>query len=335
MRHDLNKNNQEIIEYAMSNGITYFETCYFYLNHCCEDYVYSLLKKYPRSTYEICGKLSLAEAFANNLQEYKIMYQEQLKKVPGHYFDVYLLQTLRPQAYYKIYCSDLLEFFDKEKQKGNIGRFGFSEQCDSQLLKQFLEYPNWDIAQMPLNYYDWYLCASDTNYELITQHNIPIIAQAPLKGGELIRGMCDIPGFETKTPLQMAMDFVNDKQPEIILTGCSQLSTLKECHQAHLNHSPCDLQDIDKIISAYKKIKTIPCLLCAKCKCPKGIDIPLHFNAYNRTLQNKNNFFEVANLRYFSPDPINICDNCNYCTTMCPVSLNIPNYFMDVFNLRP
>ena len=36
MRYDLNRNNQEIIDFAIEHNINYFETCYFYLNHQCE-----------------------------------------------------------------------------------------------------------------------------------------------------------------------------------------------------------------------------------------------------------------------------------------------------------
>jgi predicted aldo/keto reductase-like oxidoreductase len=126
MRHDLSGNSQRIVDYAMANGINYFETCYFYLNHECENFVYSLLKPYARSTYEICGKLSMNEAFSENVN-YKDMYYEQLKRVPQGYFDVYILQVLAPKAYHQIYCSDLIDFFTKEKEKGNIVKFGFSE----------------------------------------------------------------------------------------------------------------------------------------------------------------------------------------------------------------
>ena len=184
MRHDLNGDSQRVVDYAMANGINYFETCYFYLNHECENFVHSLLKPYARSTYEICGKLSLSEAFAPAVN-YKEMYYEQLRRVPGGYFDVYILQTLCPNAYYQIFCTDLIEFFIKEKEKGNIGKFGFSEQCHANLLNKFLKTDCWDIAQMAFNYYDWYLCEKDINHRLISEKNIPIIAQAPFKGGLL------------------------------------------------------------------------------------------------------------------------------------------------------
>lgn len=343
MRHDLNKNNQNIVDFAMSNNIHYFETCYFYLNHQCESYVYSLLQKYNRESYEICGKLSLSEAFRANNTDFKKMYFEQLEKVPGHYFDVYLLQTLRPQTFLQLHDSDLLEFFYQEKVKGHINRFGFSEQCDSQCLEQFLRYDCWDIAQMPLNYYDWYLCESDKNYALIKEHGIPIIAQAPYKGGTLVK---DLPvPVELKLAdyhrslSQLALDFVQDKQPEIILAGCSTLSTVMQYEREHAMYRAIDNYDIlEQAMNTYRQLKTIPCVLCDKCTkvCPQGIKIPLHIAAYNRALQNKEKFFAgVSLLRYFDQEPINMCLHCQQCQQICPMHLDIPELFMDIFNLKP
>lgn len=97
---------------------------------------------------------------------------------------------------------------------------------------------------MPLNYYDWHLCEKDLNYRLITEKNIPIIAQAPFKGGLLVQLPQHIKNHLIDCydrPLeQLAMDFVNDKQPEIILTGCRHLETLTSCINAHNNYKPIE-----------------------------------------------------------------------------------------------
>lgn len=116
------------------------------------------------------------------------MYYNQLKKVPKNYFDYFILQTLTPSSIYQVFYTDMYNFFLEEKQKGNIGNFGFSEQCDPSILSPFLE-KQWDLAQMPMNYFDWFLCKSDVNYYNIKNKQIPIIAQAPYKGGLLINNL--------------------------------------------------------------------------------------------------------------------------------------------------
>lgn len=94
MRHNsLNKTkSKEIVDYAIKNNQAYFETCYFYLDNKCETFVYSLLKDYDREAYQICGKLPIHSIVEESGVE--DIFLEQLKRVPGNYFDIYLLQAL-------------------------------------------------------------------------------------------------------------------------------------------------------------------------------------------------------------------------------------------------
>lgn len=51
MRHGNLQESQKIVNYAMAHNFNLFETSYFYLNGECENYVYNLLKNYPRNSY--------------------------------------------------------------------------------------------------------------------------------------------------------------------------------------------------------------------------------------------------------------------------------------------
>lgn len=205
MRYNTNINYQHLIGYAMEHGVNHFETCYFYLDYQCEQFVNNLLKPYSRDRYEICGKFSFTEA--SRFSCFQDFYYDQLRRVNGNYFDTYLLHCLRPAAIPYL-RNEVIDFFEKEKDKGNIRRFGFSEQCDNIMLEKILSLGyHWDIAQMPLNYFDWYLNYSQDNYYLLQKYNIPIIAQAPLKGGLLAHDY------------QNALSFVATKNPTLVLIG--------------------------------------------------------------------------------------------------------------------
>ena len=86
MRHktDMPHISQEIVDYAIANNQAYFETCYFYLNNKCEDFIYSLLTKYNREDYELCGKMPVRT----------IMEQYGVKAIFEEIFSVVLFFTV-------------------------------------------------------------------------------------------------------------------------------------------------------------------------------------------------------------------------------------------------
>ena len=189
MRHDTNnpQKSQELIDWGMARGVNHFESCWFYCNHQCEEFLYSLLTKYNRSDYYICGKMPIHGVVA--YQDFKEVFKIQLERVPGHYFDTYLLQALDERAVIDISENNIISYFLKEKEKGTIKRFGLSIQCTPETFKKYLDLKCWDVVQMPINYYDWYLCRYDENYKLACEYGLPIIAQAPVKGGLLVKDL--------------------------------------------------------------------------------------------------------------------------------------------------
>lgn len=221
MRHktDMPHISQEIVDYAIANNQAYFETCYFYLDNKCEEFIYSLLTKYNREDYELCGKMPVY----NIMEQYgvKAIFEEQCNRVPGGYFDIYLLQAINETSAIILKEQNVIPYLLEQKKAGKIKRLGISIQCTPEILEQYLKFNCWDIIQMPLNFYDWHCCRGNELYKLARKYGIPIIAQAPMKGGLLK----DLDRGSTK----FAIDFLRSLEGiEYILTGVSKLSTYKD-----------------------------------------------------------------------------------------------------------
>jgi predicted aldo/keto reductase-like oxidoreductase len=193
---------------------------------------------------------------------------------------------------------------------------------------------------MPLNYYDWFLCEKNKNYELITAKNIPIIAQAPFKGGLLVNGRYgiknNVENLYQKSADQVAYDFVASKNPQVILTGCSQLNTVKNYLNLSKNSSALNEEGLKTVLTQYKKDALIPCILCGKCEhsCPHHIEIAQHFFQFNETLLHPENFKFYSTTKWLSGEPGNMCIHCNACLSVCPNHINIPQQLHNVFELR-
>lgn len=324
MRHEINPIvDQKFVDYAISCGINSFETCEFYMNKQCEQYVYSLLKKHPRNSYYIYGKMP---KYIVRQEKYKEVFKQQIEKVPNGYFDYYMLQALDETSLYFLLHTDIIQFFQEKKQAGLIHKFGISIQCTPDITKTLLQMHNWDFVQLQLNYFDWYFCQADENYDLAVKHNLPIIAQAPLKGGLL-------------QDYREAYAFISNlKNIETVLCGNTTIKTLEKT-QYFLNHP----EQIDESyylqkIKNYKNNNFIQCLGCNKCSdvCSAKLPLMALIQMHNRGLVDKKCFHDFVLLKHsLGNEPTNLCRNCLKCKNQCPLKLDIPNLLQhQIFELR-
>lgn len=343
MRHNTKhpEQGQELIDWAMSHGVNHFEHCSFYLDWQCEEYMYSLLSKYPRESYYICGKLPVYNVITN--RDFKQLFQEQLEKVPGHYFDTYILQAVDDRSSLDIYEQNIIPYFLEQKEKGLIKRFGISIQCLPEVFEKYLKLGCFEVVQMPINYYDWFLCRYDENYALARKYDIPIIAQAPVKGGLLLKES-NIPEGTFKdynrSNLEATYDFISQLEGiELILCGNSKLSTFKDTYQSLQTSTEIPFEIYENVIKTFVEEKaTIKCLFCGRCDraCGNKIPIMAMIQLYNLGLRNKTYFNAFDIMKSSVRDPLRSCNSkCNRCTEECPFHYNFRDIFRhNLFELR-
>ena len=324
MRHNINPIvDRPFIDYAINHGINSFETCEFYMNKQCEQYVYSLLDQYSRNLYVIYGKMP---KYIIRQEKYKEVFNQQIKKVPQGFFDYYMLQALDETSLYYLLHTDIIQFFQEQKRNGLIKSVGVSVQCTPDVTKTILKLYEWDFIQLQLNYFDWYLCQADQNYQLAIEQNLPIIAQAPLKGGLL-------------KDYQEAYSFVaNLEGVTTVLCGNTTITTLKQTQTFLNNPIKMDEQYYINQIQKYRQDNFIKCLGCNKCSelCSSHLPLMSLIQLHNRGLVDTKCFHDFVLLKHsLGNEPTNICQLCNSCKKVCPLSLDIP-FLLEhqIFELR-
>lgn len=339
MRHDSRQrqDSQRLIDWAMEHGVNHFEACWFYMNGECEPYLYSLLEKYNRDDYVICGKLPIHGVLET--MTHQEVFEEQLRRVPGHYFDTYILQALDDRVYTEIQEKKIVEYFLEQKRLGKIKRFGLSIQCLPSTFKKYLEWKCWDVVQMPINYYDWFLCRYDECYKLACDYNLPIIAQAPVKGGLLVKPQWIPQDTFDVTLTKAACSFFNHLDNiEMILCGNSTLETFQETYEAFQNPVDISMEKYKSAIDVLVSNSYVNCTRCGKCihVCPNGLPIAAFMTFYNLGLTNKSYFTALDVLKNAcGGEPCHNCRNCGRCSARCPQGLNIPRLFTShIFELR-
>ena len=195
---------QEIIDYAMSHGINYYDTAYRYHGGESERFIGRALKKYPRESYLLASKFpghmmtkkaGGAVGFTGGLAGWpdstvEGVFTEQLEKCGVDWFDFYLLHNLNEKSLAMYDDSDLqiVEYLKKQKELGRIRHLGFSSHAISPAtIDDFLTRHEgvFDFVQIQLNYLDWKLQDAKGKYEVIAKHGLKVVVMEGVRGGKL------------------------------------------------------------------------------------------------------------------------------------------------------
>lgn len=177
------KRAQEIIDYAMAQGINYYDTAYVYHSGESESFLGKALKKYPRDSYYLATKFYVMAD-----PDIEKVFEEQLRKLDTDYIDFYLLHCVNEEtcdAYMKPERK-YLDFLMEQKAKGRIRHIGFSSHGKPATLERFLNWSDcFEFVQIQLNYLDWTMQDAKKQYEIITEHGLPVWVMEPVRGGRL------------------------------------------------------------------------------------------------------------------------------------------------------
>ena len=179
---------KKMVDYAIKNGVNYFDTAWPYHQGMSEIVIGKILKNYSRDSFYLASKFPGHQI----LKEYnpKEVFETQLKKCQVEYFDFYLLHNVYERSV-DVYNSDkwkIIEYFQEQKRLGRIKHLGFSTHGNVELIDKFLEeHPNtFEFVQIQLNYLDYTLQHGKEKYDLITnKYHLPVWVMEPVRGGKL------------------------------------------------------------------------------------------------------------------------------------------------------
>ena len=336
---------QEIIDYCMALGVNYYDTAYIYHGGRSEVVLGLALSKYPRESFYIADKFNVQ---AN--PDYKAQFVEQLARLQTEYIDFYLLHGVTDLTVSDYEASGCISYFEEQKRTGKIKYLGFSFHGTPDCLRKLLEKCRWDFVQIQLNYYDWYQGTAKQQYEILREHNIPVMVMEPIHGGMLANLPEEclqlLPSQEV-SPAAWALRFVmNLPDVAVVLSGMSDLQQTKEnINTADREHELNDeeLSSLEKISNMLRKKIAVPCTSCRYCcdNCPQGLDIPSFLSAYNdyrdeaAALGNADMaVWRLFRLKALPEEKMpTSCVGCGNCMAHCPQGLDIPAYMKEMSNL--
>ena len=297
---------EQIIDYAYSQGINYFDTSCMYGKGECESVLGEILSKYPRESYYLVSKMP-AYAFSNRDRIIKEFFN-QLKRCRLEYFDFYMIQGISEKNEESFYKSDIVNVLIELKEEGFIKNLGFSFHGTPNLLNDIISLYNWDFVMLQLNYFDWEFSQGKELYSICYENNLPIFVMKPNKGGLLLKYGPDL-SFAWLNQLEGIY---------MILSGMNEIEQIDQ-NIKYIQSNTFDQNRIDKAISSINGDVLIPCTNCQYClPCPAGYNIPKWIADYNDLLLH-------GEVEKFIPPPN--CMQCGSCEIKCPQKISITNLF--------
>ena len=334
---DMEKTEREILE-AYHAGVNYFDTAYIYPGS--EDALGRILEK-----NQIRDKVSVATKLphylikkSDSIEKY---FSEQLKRLRTNYVDYYLMHMLTDvKTWNRLKELGILEWLEEKKKSGAIRQVGFSYHGNSDMFCELLDVYDWDFCQMQYNYLDEHSQAGRKGLEYAASKKVPVIIMEPLRGGKLVGQLPEEAKrlFEEypikRSPAEWALRWLWN-QPEVtcVLSGMNSLEMVKEnvktASQTQVGEfTEADeklLEDVVRAINAKVKVGCTGCRYCMPC--PKNVDIPGTFAAYNRRYTDGRRaaiieYVMCTALRKDSSAASN-CIECGKCETHCPQHIEI------------
>ena len=332
---------QEMVDYAMANGINYYDTAWGYHAGNSETVIGEALSKYDRSSYYLTSKFPGYDL--SNFGKHEEIFKKQLEKCRTDYFDFYLYHNVC-ELNIDRYLDDstgLTEFLLKMKEEGKIRHLGFSCHGTQETMHRFImkHFRHLEFCQIQLNYLDFEFQNAKDKVEELNNIGMPIWVMEPLRGGKLAKSCLGGEKMLAKsnaeyTPANWAFSFV-ESVPGIamILSGMSNFEQLKQNIDFFSEKKTLSDDDIAILLTAAhfdttgKSAGTVPCTGCKYCmtKCPQELEIPRLLELYNEHAYSEGGFIAPMALAAFDEDKLpSACIGCGACAAVCPQQIDIP-----------
>ncbi|MBQ2802556.1 MAG: aldo/keto reductase [Lachnospiraceae bacterium] len=334
---DMEKAEKELL-YAFHAGVNYYDTAYVYPGN--EAALGEILAK-NKIRKQVYIATKLPHYLIKNENSMETFFTEQLLRLQTDYVDYYLMHMLSDiDTWNRLKALGIEEWLAEKKKSGAIRQVGFSYHGNSDMFCQLVDAYDWDFCQIQYNYMDEHSQAGRRGLHYAHQKGLPVIIMEPLRGGKLVNLL---PEEATRifeeykvqhTPAQWAFCWLYN-QPEVtcVLSGMNSIEMIQDNVETASTVSVGELTSEDeamlqRVVQAINAKMKVGCTACGYCMpCPKNVDIPGTFLAYNRFYTESKrsarfDYMMCTALRKTSTAASN-CVACGKCEKHCPQNIEI------------
>jgi predicted aldo/keto reductase-like oxidoreductase len=233
----------------------------------------------------------------------------------------------------------IIPWLERQKKSGTIKQAGFSFHGNRDEFIKILNDYDWDFCQIQYNYSDENYQAGKTGLLAAAAKHIPVIIMEPLLGGKLAKELPKAAwkAFEQDNPAlspaaRGLLWLWNQQEVTVVLSGMNAQGQLEENIALAGEAVPgcVPRNDIYEIVRAeFARSYKIRCTGCNYCQpCPKGINIPGCFAAYNTSyvlglFEGIKQYTMSTGSHSDNPRGARLCVKCGACEKHCPQNIPI------------
>ena len=334
---DYDKAEQEILA-AVEGVVNYLDTADIYTGS--EALLGQIFRKNGlRHKVKIATKLP--HYMIKSMDGMERMFQEQLRRLKTDYIDYYLMHMLNDaDTWQKLLDMGIGAWLEEKVKSGAIRQVGFSYHGNTENFCRLVDAWNWDFCPIQYNYMDEHSQAGRRGLQYAHSKGLPIIIMEPLRGGKLVHMLPEAAQkvfreYPVKhSPAQWAFRWLwNQKEVTCVLSGMNSLEMVQENMAAASSAEIGDLGPreeamLQEVVSAINAKMKVGCTGCGYCvPCPKHVDIPGTFAAYNH-IYTENKFsgwkeYFMCTAARKTPTSASNCIGCGKCEQHCPQHIAI------------
>jgi predicted aldo/keto reductase-like oxidoreductase len=334
---DMEKAEQQLMA-AFHSGVNYYDTAYIYPGS--EAAIGEIFQKNGiRDQIYIATKLP--HYLIKNRKTLDKLFQEQLERLRTDHIDYYLMHMLTDTATWeRLKELGIADWIAEKKASGAIRQVGFSYHGNSETFCALVDAYEWDFCQIQYNYMDEHTQAGRRGLNHAHSKGLPVVIMEPLRGGRLVNALPEkakqiFAGFAQKrSAAEWGLRWLWDqKEVTVVLSGMNSEAMVRENIRVASEvcageQTPAELALYADVVKAINENIKVGCTGCGYCQpCPKGVDIPGVFAAYNRWHGESKfaaftEYLKCTTVRKNATGASN-CIGCGKCEKHCPQGIRI------------
>ena len=342
-RIDMEQAERQIL-LAFQNGVNYYDTAYIYPGS--EAAIGEIFEK-NGIWDQLYIATKLPHYLIKNMQVLEKLFQEQLKRLRTDHIDYYLMHMLTDTgAWARLEEMGIRQWLAEKQASGAIHQVGFSYHGNTDMFCKLIDAYHWDFCQIQYNYMDEHSQAGRRGLHYAHEKGIPVVIMEPLRGGKLVNNLPEdvkriFAGHEPKrTPAQWAFRWLwNQPEVTVVLSGMNSDEMVLDNVQTAAATQTGELQEADeamlqRVVKAINAKMKVGCTGCGYCMpCPKNVDIPGTFAAYNRRFQEGKFWalkeYAMCTAARKTSTAASNCIGCGKCEKHCPQGIEIRKHLQD------